>query len=132
MTLELNFLEELDILFELQYPNYVFTMDNLDEKIAFSKYISSLSNKRMVILNDAIYEELSFAVAGLKEGHIETILKDGPHATKRTIFSIFSNPEFLKQVIDFITELDRRGKTTENSARFQNIMQYLKDNKYIV
>ena len=45
---------------------------------------------------------------------------------------VISNPEFLKQVSDFIAELDNSQKTTENSTRFNSILQYIKDNKFIV
>lgn len=127
----LNPFEELDILIELQFPDFVYATGSDEEKIAFSKYINSLSSQRILLVSATIFN-FYFVIAGLKEIHIETLVKDGDHNTKKVLFSNISNLEFISQASDFAAELDRRGKTTENSARLKNILQYLSDNKYVI
>lgn len=127
----LNPFEELDILIELQFPDFVYATSSDEEKIAFSKYITSFPSQRILLISATIFN-FYFVVAGLKEIHIETLVKDGDHNTKKVLFSNMSTPGFLNQVSDFAAELDRRGKTTENSTRLKNILQYLSDNKYII
>lgn len=127
----LNLFEELDILIELQFPDFVYATSSDEEKIAFSKYINSFPSQRILLISATIFN-FYFVVAGLKEIHIETLLKDGDHNTKKMLFFNMSTPGFLSQVSDFVAELDRRDKTTENSTRLKNILQYLSDNKYII
>lgn len=116
---------------ELQNPDFIFSTDSLEEKLAFIKYISNLTGRRIILLDDDIFI-LPFVVSSLKESNIETILKEGGYNLKKILFSNLSNPDFLKQVSEFINEIDRREKTTENSTRFKNILQYLRDNRFIV
>lgn len=127
----LNQFEELDILIELQFPDFVYATNSDEEKIAFSKYINSLPSQR-ILLTSATILNFYFVVAGLKEIHIETLIKDGDYNMKKIIFLNKSTQEFSRQVSDFANELDRRDKTTENSTRLKNILQYLSDNKYII
>lgn len=132
MPKELTLLEEFDIIAELQFPDFVYTSDSLEEKIAFTNYIGSLSSRRILLFDDGVFY-FPFAVAGLREQHIETIIKDGDHSLKEDmIFNLLSNSNFLEQVSDFTDELDKRGRSTENSTRLKNILQYLRDNKYII
>lgn len=132
MPKELTLLEEFDIIAEFQFPDFVYASDSLEEKKAFANYMGSLSSRRILLFDDGVFY-FPFAIAGLREQHIETIVKDGDHSLKEDIlFNLLSNPDFLKQVSDFTDELDERGRTTENSTRLKNILQYLKDNKYII
>lgn len=131
MAKELNILEEFDILSELQFPDYIYSLDSEEEKFAFSNYIKYLSGRRVLLLHNGLFD-YPFAVASLREIHIEEIFKNGGYAFKKILLDNLSDQEFLKQVSDFIAELDRREKTTENSTRLKNILQYLRDNKYII
>lgn len=131
MAKELNILEEFDILSELQFPDYIYSLDSEEEKFAFSNYIRYLSGRRILLLHDRLFS-YPFAVASLREIHIEEIFKNGGYAFKKMFLDNLSDLEFLKQVSDFVTELDKRGRTTENSTKLKNILQYLKDNKHII
>lgn len=128
---ELNILEKFDILTELQFPDYIYSIESVEEKIAFSNYISALSDRRILLLHEGSYN-FPFVIAGLKESHIEIILKESNYYSKSLLLFKFLNPVDLKQISNFITELDRRGKTTENSARLKNILQYLRDNRFVI
>lgn len=129
--IQLNPLEEIDVLIELQNPLFVYATNSMEEQIAFAKYINSLSDKRILLLGINLFET-PFIIATLKENNIEAILREGGNELKKILFSNLSNPEFVKKVADFVIELDRRDKTTENSTRFKNILQYLRDNRFIV
>lgn len=131
MPKELTLLEEFDIIAELQFPDFVYATDSMEEKIAFSKMISNLSNKRIMLLDDALFN-FPYIAAGLQEEHIETIIKEGDYDGKKIIFENFNDLYFLKQTEELMDELDRREKTTENSTRLKNILQYLRDNKSII
>lgn len=131
MPQELSTLEEFDILSELQFPEYIFSIDSIEEQLAFSTYISSLSGRRILIVHDGILN-YPFVVAGLTETHIEIILKEGSANMKKTLMNNILNIEFQEEISRFITELDRHNKTTENFTRFKNILQYVKDNKIII
>lgn len=124
-------LEEIDIITEIQSPDSVYSVDSQDEKMVFSKFINSLSEHRILLLNNDLFD-YPFVVAGLTERHFEAILKDEKYEIKKLLINNLSDSEFLKQVAGFITEMDNRDKTTENSTRFKNVMQYLRDNRFIV
>ncbi len=128
---ELTLLEEFDILSELQFPDFIYSADSAEEKFAFSAYLASLSGRRILLLHNEIFN-MPFALASLKENHIETIIKEGGFNVKKILLSNLLNDGIAKQSSDFAAELDRRAKATENSARLKNILQYLKDNKYTV
>lgn len=131
MPQPLNMLAEFDILSELQFPDYIYSLESIDEQIVFSKYISLLSEKRILILHDSILN-LPFVISGLSKEHIEAIMKNGGYSMKKILFEKLFNPEFLNIVNEFIIELDRREQTTENTTRIKNIIQYMKDNKNII
>ena len=131
MPLNLTILEEIDIVTEIESPEFIYSIDSLTEQVAFSKYINLLSGKRILLLNSRLFN-IPFMVASLKEHHIETILKEEALIMKNYIMINLSNPDFLKQVFEFINEIDRREKTTENSTQFKNILQYLRDNKSVI
>lgn len=131
MPKELTFLEEFDITMELEFPDFVYATNSMEEKIAFCNLMSGLSNRRIMLLYDDLFD-YPFVIAGLQLGHIETLIKESDLDLKENIILNLSAPEFLKEVEEIIAELDRRQKTTENSARLKNILQYLKDNKFIV
>lgn len=131
MPKELTLLEEFDIIAELQFPDFVYAADSIEEKIAFCKFIERLSARRIMLVDDILFD-FPFVVAGLTENHIETLIRESDYNCKKTLFENFNDSYFLKQVEELINELDRRGKTTENSTRFKNIMQYLRDNRFIV
>lgn len=128
---DLTLLEEFDILSELQFPDFIYSDDSTEEKYAFSAYLASLSGRRILLLHNELIN-MPFVLASLKENHIEIIIKEGGFNIKKILLSNLSSPEFLKQSSDFAAELDRREKTTENSTRLKNILQYLRDNKYII
>lgn len=128
---KLNIIEEFDILTELQSPDFIFSTDSLEEKLAFCKYITNLSSHRILLLHSELLN-VPFVIAGLTEEHIESLFKDSGYNIKKALFSNMSNQNYLKQVQEFMTELDNRNKTTENSTRLKNILQYLRDNKSII
>lgn len=128
---ELAPIEEIDILIEMQNPLFIYSTDSIDEQIAFAKYINNLSDRR-ILLSEQILFDTPFAIAGLRENHVEAILKESDYKIKHEMFTAFNNYEFLIEIQKFITELDRIQKTIENSARFQNIIQYLRDNRFII
>lgn len=131
MPIHLATLEEIDILTEIQSPEFVYSIESTEERIIFSKYINSLPEKRIILLNLGLFN-LPFVIAGLKESHVESIIKDEALVVKKYIFTNLSDTEFLKNVLEFSSELDRREKTTENTTRIKNLLQYLKDNKNII
>lgn len=131
MPKELDPIEEFDILTELQFPDYIYSIDSIDEQIAFSKYINSLPDRRILLLHNELLTA-PFVVAGLTENHIETIIKDGSYNSKFVIFIALADEEFMNDVLSFSNELDYRNKTTENSTRLTSIVQYLKDNANII
>lgn len=131
MPIELNLIEEFDILTEFQFPDYIYSIDTIEEQIVFSKYINSLSNHRILLLHREIFD-FPFVLAGLKEGQMETIIKDSAQELKDNLIFNFSETGFLDEITAFVDELDKRSGTTENSTRLKNILQYLKDNKYII
>lgn len=131
MPKELTLLEEFDIVAELQFPDFIYATDSMEEKIAFSKMINDLSNRRIMLIDDILFS-FSFITAGLNESHIETLTRGSDYNCKKALFENFGRPYFVKEVEEIIAELDRRQKTTENSARLKNILQYLKDNRFIV
>ena len=128
---EITPIEELDILIEMQNPLFIYSTDSFDEQMAFTEYINSLSNRR-ILLSEQILFDAPFIAAGLQESHIETIIKEGSHKLKRGMFTAFSNHEFLINIQKITEELDQRQKTAKNSARFNNIMQYLRDSRFII
>lgn len=131
MPKELTLLEELDIITELQFPDFVYSTESMEEKIAFCGFINRLSDRRILSLDDDLFN-LPFVFAALKENQLEYLLKEGSYIFKKILYVNISDLEFLKQVSDFVDELDKRGRTTENSTRLKNILQYIKDNKYII
>lgn len=131
MPKELTLLEEFDIITELQFPDFVYSTESLEEKVAFCNFINKLSDHRILSLDYDLFN-LPFVFTGLKEGHIEYLLKEGSHIFKKILYVNISDSEFLKQISDFASELDKRGRTTENSTRLKNILQYLKDNRFII
>lgn len=131
MPTELDLIEEFDILTEFQFPDYIYSIDTTEEQIVFSKYINSLSNHRILLLHREIFD-FPFVLAGLKEGQAETIIKDSAQELKDNLIFNFSEIGLLDDITTFVDELDKRSGSTENSTRLKNILQYLKDNKYIV
>lgn len=131
MPKELTALEEFDLIMELQFPDFVYSIDSMEEQIAFSKMINILSSHRIMMLYDDLFD-YPFVIAGLQSNHIETLIQESELTLKKGIIFNLSDPEFLNEVGEIIAELDRRDKTTENSTRLKNILQYLKDNKYII
>lgn len=131
MPQSLNMLEEFDILSELQFPDYIYSLESIEEQIAFSKYIMSLSDKRILLLHEGIFD-FPFVVASLTNNHIESILKDGSYSVKKILIYNINDSIFINQVIQFVSLLDKHNKTTENSTRLKNILQYLKDIKSII
>ena len=131
MPSHLTTLEEVDIITEMQSPELVYSIESTEEQIIFSKYINSLPDKRIVLLNINLFN-FPFVIAGLKESHIETLTKEEALVVKKYVFANLSNTEFSRKVVEFISELDRREKTTENTTRIKNIIQYLKDSKNII
>lgn len=131
MPTELDLIEEFDILTEFQFPDYIYSIDTTEEQIVFSKYINSLSNHRILLLHREIFD-FPFVLAGLKEGQVETIIKDSAQELKDNLIFNFSEIGLLDDITTFIDELDKRSGSTENSTRLKNILQYLRDNKYIV
>lgn len=131
MPQPLNILEEFDVLSELQFPDYIYSLESVEEQIVFSKYISSLPEKRTLILHDNILN-LPFVISGLNKEQVETIIKNGGYSMKKIMLDNIFDPEFLSDVNKFVIELDSREKTTENTTKIKNIIQYLKDNKNII
>lgn len=131
MPIELDPLEEFDVLSEFQFPDFIYSLDSIEEKISFSNYINSLSNRRILLIHDELFNSY-FVLASLKEDQLETLVKEGGSNIKKIIISNLSDSETIKKVAEFASELDKRSKTTENSTRSRNILQYIKDNKSII
>lgn len=132
MPKELSLLEEFDVIMELQFPDFIYSLETINEKVAFIDYISSFSNRRILTIDDDLFN-YPFVIAGLKQDHIETLIREGDVEMKKNlIFNLLFNDIFIKEVDKFAVELDNRQKTTENTTRIKNIIQYLKDNKNII
>lgn len=131
MPKELTLLEEFDVIAELQFPDFAYSTESFEDKIAFCNFINKLPERRILLLDDDLFN-LPFVFAGLQEIHIEHLLKDGGYILKKILHVNIADTDFFNEVLKFVSELDSRNKTTENSTRIKNIVQYLKDNKHII
>lgn len=131
MPKELTLLEEFDVIAELQFPDFAYSTESFEDKIAFCNFINKLPERRILLLDDDLFN-LPFVFAGLQEIHIEHLLKDGGYIFKKILHVNIADTDFFNEVLKFVSELDSRNKTTENSTRIKNIVQYLKDNKHII
>lgn len=131
MPKELTVLEEIDLTTEIYYPDQTYSVETQEEMESLARYINSLSNRRILLLADYLFAE-PYVLWGLNEGHIETIIKAGKLELKKTLITILLNPIIMEKMLNYFNKLDNREKTTENSTRFKNILQYLRDNRFIV
>lgn len=131
MPKELTLLEEFDVIAELQFPDFAYSTESFEDKIAFCNFINKLPERRLLLLDDDLFN-LPFVFAGLQEIHIEHLLKDGGYILKKILYVNIADTDFFNEMLKFVSELDSRNKTTENSTRIKNIVQYLKDNKHII
>lgn len=131
MPKELTLLEEFDVIAELQFPDFAYSTESFEDKIAFCNFINKLPERRILLLDDDLFN-LPFVFAGLQEIHVEHLLKDGGHILKKIFYVNIADTDFFNEMLKFVSELDSRNKTTENSTRIKNIVQYLKDNKHII
>lgn len=131
MPKELTLLEEFDVIAELQFPDFAYSTESFEDKIAFCNFINKLPERRILLLDDDLFN-LPFVFAGLQEIHIEHLLKDGGYILKKILHVNIADADFFNEVLKFVSELDSRNKTTENLTRIKNIVQYLKDNKHII
>lgn len=131
MPKELTLLEEFDVIAELQFPDFAYSTESFEDKIAFCNFINKLPERRILLLDDDLFN-LPFVFAGLQEIHIEHLLKDGGYIFKKILYVNIADTDFFNEMLKFVSELDSRNKTTENSTRIKNIVQYLKDNKHII
>ncbi len=131
MPKELTLLEEFDVIAELQFPDFAYSTESFEDKIAFCNFINKLSERRVLLLDDDLFN-LPFVLAGLQEVHIEHLLREGGYILKKILYVNVADDDFLNEILKITTELDNRNKTTENSTRIKNIIRYLKDNKHII
>lgn len=131
MPKELTLLEEFDVITELQFPDFIYSTESLEEKIAFCAFINNLSEKRALLLDEGLFN-FPFVFAGLQENNIEYIIREGGVVLKKIFYVNISDAGFINEILKISNELDNRQKTTENTTRIKNIIQYLKDNKKII
>lgn len=130
MPENLTTLEEFDFRRKVQTPHLSFYPLNLIAKKNIAFIVLSNKETEILLINSLGFKTNS-VFAGLSEGHIEYVAKNGPIDYKENLLKILKDQEMIKGAFEIAKAMDEDlgGNVTKNQERVNNVIQYIKDNE---